>query len=83
MLCTTGLITIREWTDVMEKVLELRLPWGMIRKHIAVAIKDGKVDYESCLNRYHIEAMFSKVILKEVTLLYQTVWLTQKQKNTT
>ena len=45
----------------MERVLELRLPWSMIRKHIAVGMKDGKVDYESCLDRYHIEAMFSKV----------------------
>jgi hypothetical protein len=27
-------------------------------------MKDGKVDYESCLDRYHIEAMFSKVNVK-------------------
>ena len=48
----------------MERVLELRLPWGMIRKHVAMEMKDGKVDYESCLDRYHIEAMFSKVNVK-------------------
>ena len=45
----------------MEGVLELRLPWGMIRKQIYVEMKDGKVDYESCLDRYQVEAMFSKV----------------------
>ena len=45
----------------MERVLELKLPWSMIRKQIYVAMKDGKVDYESCLNQYQIEAMFSKV----------------------
>ena len=33
----------------------------MIRKQISVGIKDGKVDYESCLDQYQIEAMFSKV----------------------
>jgi hypothetical protein len=64
ILSAAGLITILEWTDVMERVLELRLPWGMIRKHVAIEMKDGKVDYESCLDRYHIEAMFSKVNVK-------------------
>ena len=48
----------------MEKVLELHLPWSMIRKQISVSIKDGKVDYETCLDRYQIEAMFSKVYNK-------------------
>lgn len=45
----------------MERVLELKLPWSMIRKQIYVGMKDGKVDYESCLDKYQIEAMFSKV----------------------
>lgn len=61
MIFNIGLITIREWTEVMEGVLELRLPWGMIRKQIYVKMIDGKVDYESCLERYQIEAMFSQV----------------------
>ncbi|CAB3998463.1 serine threonine- phosphatase with EF-hands 2-like, partial [Paramuricea clavata] len=56
----TGLITVLEWTNVMERVLEICLPWSMIRKQISVGIKDGKVDYESCLDQYQIEAMFSK-----------------------
>ena len=57
----SGVVTIIEWTNVMESVLQLRLPWSMIRKQISVEINDGTINYESCLDRYQIEAMISKV----------------------
>ena len=56
-----GILTILEWGDVMENVLEISLPWIMILNQMSIVKKDGKIDYESSLDRYHIEAMFSKV----------------------
>ena len=70
----------------MEGVLELRLPWGMIRKQIYVEMKDGKVDYESCLDRYQIEAMFSKVSNtnnKNSCIMHNNSWVSRDVINFT
>ena len=57
-----GLITVLQWTTVMETVLKMSLPWNMIKTQMQeVRINDGKVDYKSFLDCYHFEAVFSKV----------------------
>ena len=45
----------------MESVLEISLPWIMVISQLSIRRKNGKIDYESSLKGYHIQAMCSKV----------------------
>lgn len=44
----TGRISISDWAAVMESVLQLKLPWRMLRSRLVKTDPDGKVDYMSC-----------------------------------
>uniref|UniRef100_A0A8C1GMM5 Serine/threonine-protein phosphatase n=1 Tax=Cyprinus carpio TaxID=7962 RepID=A0A8C1GMM5_CYPCA len=44
----TGRISTSEWTQVVESVLRLDLPWRTLRPRLARLGADGNVEYESC-----------------------------------
>ncbi|KFQ74190.1 Serine/threonine-protein phosphatase with EF-hands 1, partial [Phoenicopterus ruber ruber] len=44
----TGKISVNDWAAAMESVLQLELPWRMLRSHLAQMNPDGEVDFMSC-----------------------------------
>ncbi|XP_064330723.1 serine/threonine-protein phosphatase with EF-hands 1 [Phalacrocorax carbo] len=44
----TGKISVNDWAAVMESVLQLELPWRMLRPHLVQMNPDGGVDFMSC-----------------------------------
>ncbi|XP_066170030.1 serine/threonine-protein phosphatase with EF-hands 1 [Sylvia atricapilla] len=44
----TGRISVNDWAAAMESVLQLELPWRMLRSHLAQMNPDGEVDFMSC-----------------------------------
>ncbi|KAM3831131.1 serine/threonine-protein phosphatase with EF-hands 2 [Vipera latastei] len=45
----TGLITVNDWAKAIESVLQLGLPWRMLRPHLILQLTNGKVDYRMWL----------------------------------
>lgn len=43
-----GRISVNDWAAVMESVLQLELPWRMLRSQLAQTTPDGEVDFMSC-----------------------------------
>ncbi|XP_015685500.1 serine/threonine-protein phosphatase with EF-hands 2-like, partial [Protobothrops mucrosquamatus] len=43
------LITINDWAKAIESVLQLGLPWRMLRPHLILQLTNGKVDYRTWL----------------------------------
>ncbi|NXL80807.1 PPE1 phosphatase, partial [Leptocoma aspasia] len=46
----TGRISINDWAAAMESVLQLELPWRMLRSQLAQMNPDGEVDFMSCFH---------------------------------
>ncbi|XP_076025680.1 serine/threonine-protein phosphatase with EF-hands 1 [Genypterus blacodes] len=44
----TGCVSVCEWTQVLESVLRLDLPWRTLRPHLARLSAGGSVEYRSC-----------------------------------
>ncbi|XP_054694349.1 serine/threonine-protein phosphatase with EF-hands 1 isoform X2 [Grus americana] len=44
----TGKISVNDWAAAMESVLQLELPWRMLRSQLAQMNADGEVDFMSC-----------------------------------
>ncbi|NXJ94194.1 PPE1 phosphatase, partial [Corythaixoides concolor] len=44
----TGTIPVDDWAAAMESVLQLELPWRMLRSQLAQMNADGEVDFMSC-----------------------------------
>ncbi|NWW11458.1 PPE1 phosphatase, partial [Oreocharis arfaki] len=44
----TGRIPVNDWAAAMESVLQLELPWRMLRSQLAQMNPDGEVDFMSC-----------------------------------
>ncbi|KAM9264733.1 serine/threonine-protein phosphatase with EF-hands 1 [Cariama cristata] len=44
----TGRISVNDWAAAMESVLQLGLPWRMLRSQLAQMNPDGEVDFMSC-----------------------------------
>ncbi|KAM7131536.1 serine/threonine-protein phosphatase with EF-hands 1 [Ciconia maguari] len=44
----TGKISVSDWAAAMESVLQLELPWRMLRSQLAQMNPEGEVDYMSC-----------------------------------
>ncbi|XP_059672038.1 serine/threonine-protein phosphatase with EF-hands 1 [Gavia stellata] len=44
----TGKISVNDWASAMESVLQLELPWRMLRSQLAQMNPDGEVDFMSC-----------------------------------
>ncbi|NXD21564.1 PPE1 phosphatase, partial [Spelaeornis formosus] len=45
---STGRISVNDWAAAMESVLQLELPWRMLRSQLAQMNPDGEVDFMSC-----------------------------------
>lgn len=43
-----GRISVNDWAAAMESVLQLELPWRMLRSQLAQTNPDGEVDFMSC-----------------------------------
>ncbi|NWU51939.1 PPE1 phosphatase, partial [Dromas ardeola] len=44
----TGKVSVNDWAAAMESVLQLELPWRMLRSQLAQMNSDGEVDFMSC-----------------------------------
>ncbi|XP_039913110.1 serine/threonine-protein phosphatase with EF-hands 1 [Hirundo rustica] len=44
----TGRISVNDWAAAMESVLQLELPWRMLRSQLAQMNPEGEVDFMSC-----------------------------------
>ncbi|NXE26812.1 PPE1 phosphatase, partial [Ardeotis kori] len=44
----TGRISVNDWAAAMESVLQLELPWRMLRSQLVQMNPDGEVDFMSC-----------------------------------
>ncbi|KAL5270424.1 hypothetical protein ACHWQZ_G001220 [Mnemiopsis leidyi] len=60
----TGLITMAEWTESMNSVLNLDLPWRTLRAKLVEQDEDGKIKYESCFKDGALEGNIAN---KQVT----------------
>ncbi|KAJ7327225.1 hypothetical protein JRQ81_016984 [Phrynocephalus forsythii] len=45
----TGSITLNEWAKAMESVLQLGLPWRMLRSQLVLHLTNGKLEYRTWL----------------------------------
>ncbi|XP_070612829.1 serine/threonine-protein phosphatase with EF-hands 2 [Erythrolamprus reginae] len=45
----TGLISVNDWAKAIESVIQLGLPWRMLRPHLITQLINGKVDYKMWL----------------------------------
>ena len=59
-LCA-GYITGSQWSSAVESVLNLDVPWNMLRHRLVNVLPDGRVDYASCVDQYIIETGIRKV----------------------
>ncbi|NXW91530.1 PPE1 phosphatase, partial [Alopecoenas beccarii] len=50
----TGRISVNDWAAAMESVLQLNLPWRILRPQLALLSPDGKVDCLSCFGDLEI-----------------------------
>ncbi|XP_027666670.1 serine/threonine-protein phosphatase with EF-hands 1 isoform X2 [Falco biarmicus] len=44
----TGRISVNNWAEAMESVLQLELPWRMLQSQLAQMNPDGEIDFMSC-----------------------------------
>lgn len=44
----SGTVSVSEWTQVLETVLRLDLPWRTLRPHLVQLAPNGRVEYQSC-----------------------------------
>lgn len=56
----TGYISGSQWSSAVESVLNLDVPWNMIRHQLVNVLPDGRVDYLSCFDQYVIETRLNK-----------------------
>ncbi|XP_053923829.1 serine/threonine-protein phosphatase with EF-hands 1 isoform X2 [Cuculus canorus] len=57
----TGKISVNDWAAAMESVLQLGLPWRMLRPQLAHANADGEVDFMSCFYDLKIDQPIKEV----------------------
>lgn len=70
----TGHVSVSEWTQVLESVLRLDLPWRTLRPHLVRLAADGAVEYESCFEYMGPGAQLAQVTptLAETLFRYRT-----------
>ncbi|NWS68841.1 PPE1 phosphatase, partial [Crotophaga sulcirostris] len=57
----TGKISVNDWAAAMESVLQLGLPWRMLRPQLAQMNPDGEVDYMSCFYDLKVDQPIKEV----------------------
>ncbi|XP_070780644.1 serine/threonine-protein phosphatase with EF-hands 2-like [Enoplosus armatus] len=50
----TGMISLRHWASVTERVLNLGLPWRVLRSQLVSSTQDGMVDYQQWIRELSI-----------------------------
>jgi len=56
-----GKIHVQEWTVVMEKVLQMKLPWYLLRPKLVVQDENGFILYETLFEGYRIDSMLPQL----------------------
>uniref|UniRef100_A0A8C7E828 Serine/threonine-protein phosphatase n=1 Tax=Nothoprocta perdicaria TaxID=30464 RepID=A0A8C7E828_NOTPE len=51
----TGKLSVSDWAEAMESVLQLELPWRTLRAQLARLSADGRIEYTSCFYDLEIE----------------------------
>ncbi|NXA39695.1 PPE1 phosphatase, partial [Eudromia elegans] len=54
-LTGTGKLSVSDWAEAMESVLQLELPWRTLRAQLARLSADGYIEYTSCFYDLEIE----------------------------
>ncbi|NXY44147.1 PPE1 phosphatase, partial [Ceuthmochares aereus] len=57
----TGKISVNDWAAAMESVLQLGVPWRMLRPQLAHVNADGEVDFMSCFYDLKIDQPIKEV----------------------
>ncbi|XP_028518113.1 serine/threonine-protein phosphatase with EF-hands 2 isoform X2 [Exaiptasia diaphana] len=58
----TGCLLPSQWASIVEKTLNLDVPWNMVKHQLVRVLPDGRVDYASCLEQYAIESKTKRVM---------------------
>ncbi|XP_075285225.1 serine/threonine-protein phosphatase with EF-hands 1 isoform X2 [Opisthocomus hoazin] len=58
---STGKISVDDWAAAMESVLQLELPWRMLRPQLAQMDPDGDIDFMSCFYDLKIDQPIKEV----------------------
>ncbi|XP_025907999.1 serine/threonine-protein phosphatase with EF-hands 1 [Nothoprocta perdicaria] len=54
-LTGAGKLSVSDWAEAMESVLQLELPWRTLRAQLARLSADGRIEYTSCFYDLEIE----------------------------
>ncbi|NXD06697.1 PPE1 phosphatase, partial [Nothocercus nigrocapillus] len=54
-LTGSGKLSVSDWAEAMESVLQLELPWRTLRSQLARLSADGRIEYTSCFYDLEIE----------------------------
>lgn len=53
-VCVSGMISLRHWASATERVLNLGLPWRVLRPQLVSSTKYGMVDYQQWIRELSI-----------------------------
>lgn len=53
-VCVSGMISLRHWASATERVLNLGLPWRVLRTQLVSSTKYGMVDYQQWIRELSI-----------------------------
>ncbi|NWI09842.1 PPE1 phosphatase, partial [Crypturellus soui] len=54
-LTGSGKLSVSDWAEAMESVLQLELPWRTLRSQLVRSSADGRIEYTSCFCDLNIE----------------------------
>ncbi|KGL74740.1 Serine/threonine-protein phosphatase with EF-hands 1, partial [Tinamus guttatus] len=60
-LTGSGKLSVSDWAEAMESVLQLELPWRTLRPQLARSSADGRIEYTSCFYDLKIEKPIEEV----------------------
>lgn len=53
-VCVSGMISLRHWASATERVLNLGLPWRVLRPQLVSNTQYGMVDYQQWMREFSI-----------------------------
>uniref|UniRef100_A0A670ZUA6 Serine/threonine-protein phosphatase n=1 Tax=Pseudonaja textilis TaxID=8673 RepID=A0A670ZUA6_PSETE len=65
----TGLISVNDWAKAIESVLQLGLPWRMLRPHLILQLTNGRVDYRAWLKDIRLQSSLLESIYRNLSNL--------------
>jgi serine/threonine-protein phosphatase with EF-hand domain len=60
----TGLVNLNDWCTVVGDVLDMKLPWRILRPKLAKENSDGMILYQSTFEGYHISHLSNPTVKK-------------------